>query len=124
MSDDAEVWEDDGDEDVVRGGDVLGPNGPRVLDERCSTCIFRPGNLMHLRPGRVRQMVRDSLDGGGFITCHATLDDRRQYAVCRGFYDAHGPASNLLRVWSRLGGFDFVRPPEGHREGDPLPGQR
>ncbi len=114
MSRDDDEDEDDG----VRAGSVLGPNGPRVLDAKCATCIFRPGNPMDLRPGRVKGMVRDSLAGGGFITCHATLPyagTGAESAVCRGFFDAHGWASNVLRVWSRLGGFDYVRPPEGHR---------
>lgn len=96
---------------------VLGPYGPRLLAEKCSTCIFRSGNLMHLRPGRVKQMVRDSLAGGGFITCHKTLaygehPDAGE-AICRGFFDAHGPRSNVIRIWGRLGGFAEVPEPGG-----------
>jgi hypothetical protein len=88
---------------------------PRLLSEKCQTCIFRPGNLMRLRPGRVRQMVRQTLDAGATITCHETLP-YGQYpdydkAVCRGFYDAHGQRSNLVRIVERLGGFDEVPPP-------------
>lgn len=94
---------------------VLGPNGPRVLSDRCSSCIFRAGNPMRLRAGRVREMVRESLKGGGFITCHSTLP-YGQYpdfgeAICRGFYDSHGPNSQVIRSWSRLGPFDEVEPP-------------
>ena len=109
---------DDEDGDNVRGGDILGPNGPRVCDDLCSTCIFRPGNLMQLRPGQVRQMVQDSLEGGGFITCHATLPStagRGHAAVCRGFFNRFGHRSNLLRIFGRLGGFDFVTPPDIHK---------
>lgn len=99
---------------------VLGPNGPRLLAEKCSTCIFRPGNLMDLKSGRVKQMVEDSVAGGGFITCHKTLPygdhPDAGAAICRGFYDAHGPRSNVLRVWSRLGPFDEV-PEPGHEGG-------
>lgn len=98
-------------------GSVIGPDGPRVLDEKCSTCIFRPGNLMDLRPGRVRGMVEDSLRDGGFITCHQTLPEAGSDvapAICRGFFDAHRDRSNVLRVWSRLGGFDQVPPPTPH----------
>jgi hypothetical protein len=107
----------DDEDTTTRGSDLIGPAGPRVLAEMCSTCIFRPGNLMRLRPGRLRGMVRDALAGGGFITCHATLpysDPEAKPAVCRGFFDRYGPASNLLRVWSRIGPFDFVPPPKGH----------
>lgn len=114
--DDTEIEEDD--TEAVSGGDLLGPNGPRVCADRCATCIFHPGNRMQLRPGRVRQMVRDSLAGGGFITCHSTLPSTAgpgRAAVCRGFFDAYGHLSNLLRVWSRIGGgFDFVEPPDLH----------
>lgn len=42
---------------------------------------------MQLRPGRVRQMIDDSLAADSFIPCHKTLDGER--AVCRGFYDRH-----------------------------------
>ena len=88
---------------------------PRVLAEKCSTCIFRPGNPMRLRPGRVKDMVDTALRGGGYITCHKTLSygDHPEIgeAVCRGFYDAHGPASNLLRIYERLGGFEEVAAP-------------
>jgi hypothetical protein len=115
--DDLEPYDDEGVPEIT-GSDLLGPDGPRVLDQKCPTCIFRPGNPMKLRPGRVHGMVEDSLRGGGFITCHQTLPygghgDVRP-AVCRGFFDAHGERSNLLRVWSRLGGFDFVPPPADH----------
>lgn len=111
-------YEEDDDGDAVRGGDILGPDGPRVCAEKCSTCIFRPGNLMQLRPGRVRQMVQEALNGGGFITCHSTLPStggRGREAVCRGFFDSYGGQSNLLRIFGRLGGFDMVTPPDLHK---------
>lgn len=117
MTADTEPYDDDDDESAVTGADLLGPNGPRLCAVKCSTCIFRPGNLMQLRPGRVRQMVNDSLAGGGFITCHATLPyagTGARPAICRGFYDAYGHASNLIRMWSRIGGFDQVQPPDLH----------
>lgn len=101
-------------DDATRSDSVLGPNGPRVCKTLCDTCIFRPGNPMHLRPGRVRQMVRDSLAQGGFITCHKTLSYggyKAAAAVCRGFFDRFGTRSNVLRAWSRLGRFDEVAPP-------------
>lgn len=89
---------------------------PRLLSEQCSTCIGRPGNLMSLRPGRVGQMVSGSLSGGGFITCHQTLSygDHPEIgnAVCRWFYDNFGARSNLLRIFTRQGGFTEVSPPE------------
>lgn len=89
---------------------------PRLLSERCETCIFHGGNRMKLNEGRVKSMVKDALNGGGFIVCHATLPgpmnpERVQAAVCRGFYDGFGHRSNVLRIYERLGGFVEVDPP-------------
>jgi hypothetical protein len=65
-----------------------------VLSEKCSTCIFRPGNLMDLEPGTVKRMTEGSVADGSAITCHQTMQQmHHQYgaepAVCRGFYDGH-----------------------------------
>ncbi len=114
LDDEDDEYEDDEEGGGTSASEILGPNGPRVCAAECSTCIFRPGNLMRLRPGRVRQMVRDSLAGGGFITCHSTLPGtpgEKTRAVCAGFFKAYGHQSNLLRVWSRLGDFDMIEPP-------------
>jgi hypothetical protein len=40
----------------------------------CDTCIFRSGNLMHLEPGRIGQMVLDAQRDESAIVCHETLD--------------------------------------------------
>lgn len=77
--------------------------GVRVMRELCPTCIFHPGNRMHLNKGRVAGMVRDALArDGGTIPCHETFDDKLQ-AICRGFYDAHGDRVQLLQIAQRLG---------------------
>lgn len=93
---------------------------PRLLSRKCATCIFRPGNLMHLRPGRVTEMVRSAVAGGGTITCHSTLEygEHPDYgeAVCRGFYDSVGPRSQIVRIVERLGGYTEV-PPPGEEDG-------
>jgi len=70
--------------------------GLRVCAEMCSTCIFRPGNLMRLRPGRVREMVDTSVRNDAAIPCHQTLGD--EHAVCRGFFDRYGGATILCRL--------------------------
>ena len=60
-----------------------------VMKRQCDTCIFRPGNLMHLEPGRVEQMVEEATPDG-CIPCHKTTHGaKEQEAVCRGFYDKH-----------------------------------
>jgi len=70
------------------------------MEEMCETCIFRPHNLMHLQPGRVRSMVDEATANEGAIVCHKTLDQKR-HAVCRGFFDHH--KTQLLQVAERLG---------------------
>lgn len=85
-----------------------------VMGEKCSTCIFRPGNPMHLSPGRVKEMVDASIEDGGAITCHKTLPyavpERDQQAVCRGFYDAHRDRVPALYVAEAMGVIEEVDP--------------
>lgn len=85
-----------------------------VLAEKCSTCIFRPGNPMHLTPGRVRGMVRDANARDSAIICHATLyRPGVGNAVCRGYFDAH--RTTPLQIAARLDliTYDPVPTPEG-----------
>lgn len=58
-----------------------------VCKKQCKTCIFRPGNLMQLNPGRVEQMVQDAINKDSAIICHDTLNGPN--AVCRGFFDKY-----------------------------------
>ena len=58
----------------------------RVMAERCATCIFRPGNLMSLQPGRVKDMV-EGIGDVGCIPCHETME-REEQSICRGQFDA------------------------------------
>lgn len=110
-----EEHDEEDDEDAPQS--ARGPDGKlRVLTERCGTCIFRPGNLMRLNPGRLREMTEESVAQGSYITCHDTLTYGANPdfgpAVCRGFYDAHGYRSNLVRIMQRLGGITEVAPPQ------------
>lgn len=88
---------------VYRDGKVY------VCAEKCSTCIFRPGNLMKLQAGRVKQMVQDTRgDEGSTIPCHQTLEgwgypESGNNAICRGWYDAYADESALLQMAQRLG---------------------
>lgn len=72
-----------------------------MCDRLCATCVFRPGNLMELRPGRLRAMVQESLENDSFIPCHKTLDGEK--AVCRGFYDRHARDSLGCRFGAVVG---------------------
>jgi hypothetical protein len=90
---------------------------PRLLSRQCSTCIGLPGNLMHLSPGRLRDMVRSALrEGSQGIICHQTLsyggNPAFGGALCRWFYDRYGYLNGFIRVMGRLGGFTEVAPPE------------
>lgn len=85
--------------DVFRDGKV------HVQRRMCNTCIFRPGNLMHLAEGRVEQMVEEATRDEGCIPCHKNLDHPGQ-AICRGFYDLHRTAT--LQIAQRLGYIEEV----------------
>lgn len=88
--------------------DVYREDRVHVLEEKCDTCIFRPGNLMHLAPGRVKSMVDAcQSDDGGNIPCHKTLELPHQ-AICRGFWDAYSQEDNTLRMATRLGIVAYV----------------
>jgi hypothetical protein len=82
----------------------------RVCQEMCSTCIFRPGNLMHLRAGRVRQMIDEARAHESAIICHSTLDQPLG-AVCRGYYDRHADEVWTLRLARFLEVIEEVQPP-------------
>lgn len=80
---------------VYRDGKVY------VCAEKCSTCIFRPGNLMHLRHGRVQEMVKATKEDGATVVCHKTLDGDN--AVCRGWWDAYADQDYVLRLARMVG---------------------
>lgn len=100
---------------------MIGERGLLVLSRRCSTCIFHSGNRMHLHAGRVASMVADCRRTQGFIPCHETMrpldgqededDPRMDGPICRGFYDAHGEVSQLVRIFGRLDAIQEVDPP-------------
>lgn len=73
-----------------------------VAAEKCSTCIFRPGNPMHLTPGRLKDLSDSAISDDSVIVCHSTLPavtgDEQVEAVCRGFDDAHGDKVTPLRL--------------------------
>lgn len=88
---------------------------PRVLSDQCTTCVFRSGNPMRLRPGRLAQMIRDAVEAGTWIVCHSTLPYHPKcpgwQAVCKGFYDGFADRSKMLIIAERLGGVTFVTLP-------------
>lgn len=91
------------------------PDRPQVLSERCATCVFRPGNLMHLSPGRLAVIIESNVSAGAALICHSTLPygphPEVGQAVCRGYYDAYGDSVAVIQVVNRLGGFKEIPPP-------------
>ncbi len=85
----------------------------RLLADQCQTCIFRPGNPMHLDPGRLRELVTTALSQQSFVICHDTLPygphPDAAPAICRGFYDRY--TTTRLRVIAALFGFLDCDPP-------------
>lgn len=88
----------------------------RLLSERCSTCIFRPGNPFRATmPARVREMIQDAVANESHVTCHSTLPGSApavvEPAICRGFADTYGDRSLALRLGSALGTIREIPPP-------------
>ncbi|WP_188186986.1 hypothetical protein [Nonomuraea sp. SYSU D8015] len=112
-----DAWE------IVPPTSVIGPHGPQVLREQCTTCIFHPGNRMDLRSGRLKDLVEQTLNVGGWITCHDTLlhgrfghhfATRMFGAMCKGFVDKYGDRSHGVRMLRELMGLVQVDRPEDY----------
>ncbi|SCL26031.1 hypothetical protein GA0070616_3225 [Micromonospora nigra] len=91
----------------------------RRLARECATCIFKPGNPMHLDPGRLKQMVTEARSDAGYIICHSTLPyagyPEAKPAICRGFADRY--STQVLQVIERLFGFVEVDSPGEDADG-------
>lgn len=75
----------------------------KVQKRMCSTCIYRPDTPLDLES--LEDAVRDPYGGfSGWRACHHANGD----VCCRGFYEAHGPDCNVIRVAGRLGVIQFV----------------
>ncbi|MGC4885757.1 hypothetical protein [Micromonospora sp. DT227] len=103
--------------DLNVGDPLLGKS--RLLSRQCDTCIFAPGNKMHLSAGRLRDLVAETRRRQTFIVCHNTLPHYlypdAEPAICRGFADRY--QTQALQLIERLWGFVEVEPPstiEGH----------
>jgi hypothetical protein len=74
-------------------GEVYRDGKVHVMSERCSTCVFRAGNKMHLPPGRFKQLVEENRSRDTAFACHQTLEyggfEVPGRAVCRGYFDAY-----------------------------------
>ncbi len=76
---------------------------PRVFSRKCSTCIFHVGNRMHLNEGALADVVARNLAAGALLICHLTTHSQAAHEVaCRGYFDAYGDRTNVVRVMERL----------------------
>lgn len=93
----------------------------RVLTSQCETCIFRPGNLMHLDKGRLADMIRECKEKDAHVPCHETIDYSRgkegtnclepgPAAICAGFAERYEPT--ILQLAHRLDAVSPVDPPK------------
>lgn len=83
-----------------------------VLNRKCTTCLFRPGNKMDLNAGVVADIVKDCIKEDRVIPCHRTLNGPR--SICRGLWDLHRNDIYSLRLAQAMGVIEFDDPPEGH----------
>jgi hypothetical protein len=88
---------------------------PQLLAVKCTTCVFRPGNLMHLREGRFRDLIAANLAADAALICHKTLPHGEHPevgpAVCRGYYDVHRRDVLAIRLVEAVGGFEVIPEP-------------
>ncbi|MEV4465131.1 hypothetical protein AB0J51_16070 [Micromonospora echinofusca] len=100
------------DEPLSVGDPVLGKS--RLLSRQCDTCIFAPGNRMHLEAGQLRALVTQAREQERYIVCHDTLPHylypQAKPAICRGFADRY--RTQVLELIERLWGFVEVDPPQ------------
>ena len=82
---------------------------PGVFKEMCSTCVFRPGNPMQLRPGALKRVVEGNLASGTLLMCHTTtFGQAAEEIACKGFFDRYGEGQMVVQVINRIGGFREV----------------
>jgi hypothetical protein len=72
----------------------------------CETCVFRPGNLMQLKSGRVKDLVDGNREAGSALQCHKTLPygaEQETPAICRGYWDGPGESTTIVRMAKAMG---------------------
>lgn len=111
-------YEEDGEERWTPDVADEGTGRVRLMERRCATCIFRPGNQMSLVPGRVKDMVESCVAKEGHVVCHDTLvhnDGGLPGAVCRGFeqHAVGSRASLAVRFLRATGRVTLVDPDTG-----------
>jgi len=88
---------------------VLGPEGARLLNRPCDTCVTFPDDRMGLGEEVRRAFLAEARVGKSYVICHETIGSDE--AVCRGFWNLHRSASDFLSVMERCGLVVEVDPP-------------
>lgn len=97
----------------VARADADGQLAVFVCARLCGTCVFRPGNLMMLNPGRLRGLIDQARAAESVIPCHHTLHGTRPApAVCRGYFDRYAQLVWPLRFAVDQGRIRYIDPPE------------
>lgn len=119
------LWEpSDEDDDPSMSPDPYRDGKVHVMSEKCSTCVFRPGNIMHLPPGRLKALTDHAQETGVPFSCHQTLPyaskEHSEYyggsALCAGAVENYGDSSPfvlLARDWDVI---EPVQPYPGKEE--------
>lgn len=80
------------------------------MAEKCDTCVFYPGDRMHLGKGRFGEIIRDNLEADAALQCHKTLSyssEKKPGAICRGFYDGYRGRITALRLAEQMWVIEF-----------------
>lgn len=96
------------DDEPPEPGNAYRDGKVHVCSTMCDTCVFRPGNLMSLNPGRLRELIEQNRKAESGLVCHGTLGTDAN-AICRGFYDRY--PTQPLQIASRLGRIRWQDPP-------------
>lgn len=89
-----------------------------VMAEKCSTCVFRPGNVMHLPPGRLKELTDHVQESGAPFSCHQTLPyagaEHVEFyggaALCAGAVENYGDDSPQIQLARALDVITYVDP--------------
>lgn len=92
-------WEDQpNNKPVYRNGFV------HVNGAQCVTCVYRPGNLMHLAPGALQTIITENHAKNTALVCHENIDGDHP-GVCHGFWRTH--PTMVLRLAQAIGALNF-----------------
>lgn len=82
-----------------------------VMADKCSTCVFRPGNLMRLAPGRLADLIETNLAADTAFACHQTIyQEAVDEVICHGYHDSYGDCVTALRMARAMGLIQWVTP--------------